>query len=467
LFLDGVFAQTITNIPPRTNNILYVTINGFATNYTVPANSTIKSVASNLTAKLNSSSYASQTKVAASAIGDRIQLQSTNLALTGASIPVSTSNYVGTAGVLATFVSLARTNFLDTTAFGFRSFYVTNMPGNGTWLQIAVTRTNGSVTTISVTNSAGNTNTAVLLQSLMDAINTNSILTNVDGVIAEDLVPYYFVNQSGQLFVPLAAFNVRARGTGWPEAQIQAVLTDSGPLTIIPSGAQRLDENINDLRPRNHLYLTAGLTNLNLTFPFNTTTNADGSHELTAVAYEGSHVRTQKRISQNVRIQNNSWSAAITTLLGGTNTALEATLQFAITANTSSITKIELFSTGGSLGASNNVNSTIFAIPARYLGIGRHPFYALVSRSDGKQYRTDTKWIRIVGAESPFNVSVLGPAPTLTWPASAGRSYQVWSTTDATGTFILRAAVTPTNSSGLWSETDHAAPQRFYRVETP
>ena len=241
----------------------------------------------------------------------------------------------------------------------------------------------------------------------------------------------------------------------------------TGSFTISPTTTGPLQDNLNDLRPRNHLYLTAGLTNLNLTFPFNTTANADGYHELTAVAYEGSNVRTPKRVAQNVRLQNNTWSATFTTLLGGTNTALEATLQFAVAANTSGITNIELFSTGGSLGASNNVNSTSFAIPASYLGLGLHPFYALVTRNDGKQYRTDTKWMRIVGADSPFNVSILGPAPTLSWPASAGRAYQVLSTTNVTNTFTSRAAVTPTNSTGLWSEPNHTDPQRYYRVMTP
>ena len=35
LFLDGIYQQTISNIPPRTNNVLSVSLNGFSTNYTV------------------------------------------------------------------------------------------------------------------------------------------------------------------------------------------------------------------------------------------------------------------------------------------------------------------------------------------------------------------------------------------------------------------------------------------------
>jgi hypothetical protein len=153
--------------------------------------------------------------------------------------------------------------------------------------------------------------------------------------------------------------------------------------------------------------------------------------------------------------------------MGGTNTALEATLQFLVTQTTNNITKIELFSTGGSLGASNNVNSANFSVPASYLGIGLHPFYAVVTKSDGKQYRTDTKWIRIIGAETPFNISVITPTPTLAWPATAGRGYQILSATNITNAFTLRGGITPTNSSAVWTETNSSAKVRFYRVKTP
>ena len=184
------------------------------------------------------------------------------------------------------------------------------------------------------------------------------------------------------------------------------------------------------------------------------------------MACEGSHVRTQKRISQTVRIQNTTLSATFTSLTGDTKATLEAALKFSVVSNTNNITKIELFSTGGTLAASNGVSATTFSIAATNLGIGLHPFAALVTREDNKQYRTETKWIRIIGAEAPFPLSVVGAAPTLAWPATAGRRYEVLSTVNVTDTFLLRDAVTPTNSQGQWSETNNSAPQRFYRVRT-
>ena len=55
-----------------------------------------------------------------------------------------------------------------------------------------------------------------------------------------------------------------------------------------------LTQNLSDLQPRNHLYVTAGAGSLALTFPLDTTNLADGYHDLTAVAYEGSDARVQK-----------------------------------------------------------------------------------------------------------------------------------------------------------------------------
>ncbi len=460
LFLDGQFLHTITNIALQPSNTLHVNLNGFATSYLVTNNATLQSVATGLTSQLNAPAYRDLTKVAAFEHGDRIELQSLDHNLPGSEVSVVTSNSHASAGWLTTFVAASHPTFLDTPATGFKKFGVAGAVVTNDYLSLVVTRTNGATTTIAITNQVEGATMEAFIQSLIAAINSEPGLQSPDGVLAEDLV--VGTTTSGD---PYAEFNLRARTLGWRPAQIMAQL--SGSFSLSPTTAVPLEDNLNDLRPRNHLYLTVGLTNLNLTFSFDTTTNADGFHELTAVAYEGSHVRTQKRISQNVRIQNNSWSATLTTLLGGTNTALEATLQFAVTGNTSNITRIEFFTTGGLFAASNNVASAIFSLAASYLGCGLHPFYALVTRQDGTQYRTETTWIRIVGPETPFTVAALGLAPTLTWPASAGRPYQVLSATNLDHTFVPYAAVIPTNSTGLWTETNNNAPQRFYRVKTP
>jgi hypothetical protein len=285
-------------------------------------------------------------------------------------------------------------------------------------------------------------------------------LQGSDGVAAED-----FHNYDGSP-TPFAQFNLRALAAGWEAARLQANLSGSAGFFFQPAGTQTLDQNLPDLQPRNHLYVTAGLTNLPLTFAFDTTAQADGYHELTAVAYEGSHVRTQQRVAQTVRVQNGSLAAAFTTLLGDTNTALEATLQFSVVANTNNISKIELFSTGGSLANVVNQSNAVFSVAGTNLGLGLHPFYAIVTTSSGRQYRAETKWIRLVGTDSPFPVSLAVPPAKLSWSAAAGRSYDILSATSLGGAFQPDGSVTPSNAAAQWTDTNAAVPRRFYRVRS-
>ena len=296
----------------------------------------------------------------------------------------------------------------------------------------------------------------------MDGVNTNSALQDSDGLTADDFFPAY--NSP----TPYATFNFRARFPSWSAAQIKVTRSGSSAFGIqFPGpGSLQLTNNLTDLEPRAHIYVAAGLTNFPFTFAFNTTTLADGFHELTAVGYEGSHVHTQTRVAQNVLIQNSSLSATFTTLLNATNVAVEAALQFSITANTNNISKIELFSTGGSLDSIAGVSNATFSVAGTNLAIGLHPFYGIVTASSGKQYRTQTLWIRLVGADSPFPVAIAAPPPVLSWPATAGRSYDILGTTSITQTFQTNATLTPTNSSPQWTDTNPLVPQRFYRVRT-
>ena len=467
LFLDGLWLQTLTNIPPAAGNQLYVTINGCTTNFLVPSNATIASVTAGLAGVLNQSAYASQTKVQATVYGDRIVLQGTDLNTPGAQIPVSVGSGIGSAAALNTFVAASLTNLLDTVAYGFygsdgTGFSATNPPNVGDYLQLVVTKTNGTQVTLAVTNTVPGTNISGLVGQLINAINANSTLQVPDGVIAGDFIPLDVYPG-----IPYAQFNLYARTAGWPASQITATFNGSSDLVLTPIGTQALNQNVRDLQPRNHLYLTAGVTNLSLTFPLDTTTLSDGCHELTAVVYEGSHVRTQARVAQTVRVQNTPLNATFTTLAGASNTVLNFTLLFSVVANTNAISQIELFTTGGSVGVVSNLSSATFAMAATNLGIGLHPFYAVVTRSDGKQYRTGTEWIRIGGSEPPFGLTMTTPPPIIGWPATAGRLYEVLSATNVNDTFQLRGAVTPSNSPGLWMDTITGAPQQFYRVLAP
>ena len=254
LFLDGTWLQTLTNIPPAAGNQLYVTINGYTTNYTVPTNATIGSVAAGLADVLNQPAYTNLSEAQATVFGDRIMLQSTDTNTPGAQIPASVSTAIGSASGLTTFVAASTTNFLDTVAYGFCNFVITNAPQTNDYLQITVTKTNGTAVTLSVTNPPGNTSTPGLIQSLISAINTNASLMASDGLVAEDFMDYTVYQ-----YPPIngGEFNLYAQTAGWPASQIQVALSGSADLMISPTNTQALNQNVSDLQPRNHLYVTA------------------------------------------------------------------------------------------------------------------------------------------------------------------------------------------------------------------
>jgi hypothetical protein len=157
-----------------------------------------------------------------------------------------------------------------------------------------------------------------------------------------------------------------------------------------------LTQNLSNLQPRNHLYVTAGAYNLTLKFPLDTTTLADGYHELTAVAYEGSDLRTQTRATVPVRIQNSPLEAELT-LLDLTNSApVQGSYHLQVAANTNSVSLVTLYSTGGALGMVTNSSTATFEVAGTNLWAGLHPFYAVVRTADGLEYRTGTQWIQLV-----------------------------------------------------------------------
>jgi hypothetical protein len=171
-------------------------------------------------------------------------------------------------------------------------------------------------------------------------------------------------------------------------------LTSSDTVVLDPSAAGALTGNLSDLQPRNHLYVTAGATNLTVSFPLDTLALPDGCHELTAVAYEGSHVRAQTRAAIPVVISNTALSAAMTLTDLPDTAPVQGSYHIHVAANTNAVSRILLYSTGGALGSLTNQSAGTFLVDSARLGVGRHPFYALVETPSGSGYRTETRWVR-------------------------------------------------------------------------
>jgi uncharacterized protein (TIGR03790 family) len=452
LFVDGTFFQTMTNLPPAAGNVLTATINGYAINYTVPTNATLSTAAAGLANALNLQS--NLTQVLAFPVGDRIELQSLAMNVPGSNVTVSASSAIGSASNLTTYLTAARPVFLDSVATGYQVVVIYNAPIVGDWLQFTFFKTNGNMVTLGVTNTTTGTTIGTLAQNLMNLINSTPALESADGLSASDL------DSGVSDGIPVAEFFLYARTPGWPASQILATLNTSTNLQATPDGTNPLADNVSDLRPRNHLYLSSGADSLAVNFACDTTKMPDGYHQLTAVAYEGTSVAAQTRMTRNVQIQNTSLAATLASLPAGSNATLGQQLQFAVTANTTNISRIELFSTGGSVGVATNQATAVFDVSAPYLGLGLHPFYALVTDQAGNRCQTQTIWCVIPA----IALTLAGTPPRLAWAAIPGRQYDVQSTTNLETGFQTVTTIAATNSVIQWP-VNTTGSAGFYRVQ--
>lgn len=450
LFVDGTWFQTLTNVAPNTGNLLEVMLNGSTVDYQVSTGATLASTAAGLATALNAQSNA--TRVQVFPAGDRLQLQSLDLTNLGSSVGLAASASAGAGEALTTQLLASRPTFADTIATGYVGIVITTntiMPGD--WIQLAFAKTNGSQVTLAVTNPASGTNLPTLVQNLVNQVNSSPGLQSADGCYAGDLY-----TDSGY-----AQFILYARLAGWAAAQAQIALTCSTGLSVLPNTTSPLEDNLSDLRPRDHLYLSAGVGTLSVEFALDTTRLPDGFHELTAVAYEGSSIKTQTRLTRAVLVQNTPLKASFTPLVVGTNVTLETALQFAVSATMSNVSRIELFSTGGSIGIVSNQSSAVLTAPSAALGLGLHPFYAVLTDTSGHQYQTETVWIRLVPS---FRLSITASPPTLSWPAAPGQAYEILMTTDLSSSPQPVASITATNSAIQWPIPSPGPSAAFYQV---
>ena len=399
LFVDGKFFQTLTNVTPAAGNQISVRIGTQTIAQTVPANATLTSLATSLAAAMNSTVNSNVTRTAAQAFGDRVELRFTggNRPLPPPNLHVASTTAlnsivmdnpafttaIGTASARTTFLAAHRT-FLDSPARGIKALAVGGSVQAGTWLRLTVTKTNGAVVVVTYTNPTAGPTPGTVLSNLVNLINAEPTLAGPDGVVAEDFNIPSFGNPSA---------NLLARSPGLAAAGVRAVLTSS-TLGTLPATSVTLADNLSDLQPRNHLYLTTGAAMLGSGVLLNTTLLADGFHELTAVAYEGSSVRTQTRVTIPVRVQNTLLSASLTLVNLAATNPVSGSYQISVVANTNTISSITLYSTGGAMAVVSNQSSRTFAVSGAAMGAGRHPFYAMVQDALGRRYRTETSWVR-------------------------------------------------------------------------
>jgi uncharacterized protein (TIGR03790 family) len=450
LFVDGTFFATMTNVPPTPGNVLSVILNGDPVNYTIQTTDTLASAMTSLADELNLQT--NETQVVAYPLGDRIELQSQAIYVPGSNVTVSASAGPGLAASSTTLLTAARPAFLDTVATGYHYLLIQNTPAIGDWLQLTFIKTNGVVVTLGVTNNTAGAQLDAMVNNLINQIKSTPVLESPDGLTVSNYIDY---GSQVQLFL-------YPRTPGCAAAQILATL-DISSTNIVQGqpGTYPLADNLSDLIPRNHLYFASGLNTLPVNYTLDTTRLADGWHQLIAVSYEGTSIRTQTRLVENVLVQNTSLAATFASLPTGTNVSLAQPLQFTVTPNAPNIASINLFSTGGSIGVVTNRAAATFTLTATNLGLGLHPFYALVTDTSGHQYQTQTLWYRIFPT---ITLTLTGPPLVLTWPATLGYQYNVQAATNLLAGFQTVATLTATNTLVQWPITNNTGAE-FYRVQ--
>jgi len=304
----------------------------------------------------------------------------------GSDVQISVESSSGAGEPVTTLLAAARPDFLETTARGIHEFGVEldwfGPPSlsDTSYLMLTTTKTNGTIVSLSVTNPPGNTNMMVFVESFADAVNANPQLASKDGLSADDLITGFF----GQVL-----FNLRANATGRLAANIQAHLTGSVDLDVTPASSTLLDQNVSDLLPRNHLYISGGVPSLVRYFNLDTTTLEDGYHELTVVAYEGTHVNSQTAASVPVIVSNTPLQATLSLPGGSATNLVSDSFDIDVSVNTNSVAEIRLLTTGGLYDARTNQSTATFLVNGQDLGVGEHLFHALVTTSNGPSYRTE------------------------------------------------------------------------------
>lgn len=449
LFVDGLFFTNLARLGPAADNRLRVSVDDFGIDYTVRAGATLATASKGLSDAINTRSIV--TGVQAWPIGDRILLRAIAPGISGTAPSLSARASQGFASRSTTFLRAAQSVFAPSPATGFFGMAVSNSPVAGDWLALRFIKTNGQAVIVGVTNQVTSMFMSDFARLLISKVNATPDLQGPDGVRAGDLYPYAEDRA--------AYFIAYARTPGWEAAQIQIRLDGSPGLLVLAFGERLLDNEM-DLLPRNHLYLGSGTVLLGAACALDTRRLADGWHEFTGVATEGNSVRTQTRVSRNVRVKNTSLEADLRLL--SASSPIEIPLQVEVEANSTDISQIELFSTGGRVGAVSNQSLARFNIPLAPLGLGRHEFYALVTRADGAQYRTGSIQTRVVpGAR----LSITGPPWLLSWNAKPGRTYDILASTNARD-FSSAMTVTATNTLGLWRAPSNSAQAVFYRLRT-
>ncbi len=378
LFLDGMRLATLTNLPPTRSNTVTVTLS--LTNnrsYTVPINADVFVVATGLTAAINA---APDLGVTAKARGDRIEIVQDAIGAPGTSYTCVASSSSGSASRLTVFARSPFTSFLETTYRAHEQVTLSGTPVSGDVVRAVVTRLDGLTFTNAVVAETNDTALS-LLTNLAIAVNGDTNLEDASGCDMTWVAYNANIDQYEGYF--------RSRTNTWEGENLvlaYAVSNQPGSTLTGPGFTDNFNDNSNVLAARAMIFLSEGLDTLDSPYDLNTAALADGPHELTAVAYEGTAVRSQGRAIIPFVVDNNSAACAITNPPALTTFLLgdRVTAYVQASPGSGSITSVQFFVEGKLLTATNST-PYVFAFSATNYGVGQLGLQAKAFSSAGEQ----------------------------------------------------------------------------------
>ena len=305
--VDGRWSGTATNRGPASGNQITVTIAGSNRMATVQVGDTLERVAARLAEAINDPPAFPYT---AQAFGDRVQIVQDTLGTSGTWIQVSAAASTGSASRLDVLARSVFTNFMESPVAAKEGLLLEGSPASGDVVRVVVTRLDAVVVTNEVVAVAGDTD-ATLIIKLRDSINGDTNLNLAAGCEAK--WPTHLTSPKELWLV--------ARTNGWRGYNLlvtYSIVTNVGStLDTVYAFSDNFNDNADALGARANVFLTEGETNLQASWSLAVTNLPDGPHEVTVVAYEGSAVRTQGRLTIPFVVDRHNLTCAITNLVAG------------------------------------------------------------------------------------------------------------------------------------------------------
>lgn len=360
IFLDGTYLATITNVAPRTFNVVVAAINSTNCSYVVPPGLSLYGVATGLAASINASNLG----VTAKAYGDRIEIKQDALGVAGASLSCVPASLQGLADELTIWANTPSTNFLETACSAYEQVTLAGSPVSGDVVRAVVSNLKGVAFTNRVVASTNDTANSLLV-NLAAAVNSDTNLQNASGCEVRWIGYDYETDQYEAYFV--------ARTNTWEGECLYLrydVIKQSGSGLIDGSFVDHLNDNADVLAARAAIFLSEGCTNLSASYRLIVTNLANGPHELSAVAYEGTAIGTQGRVRIPFLAANNTARCLITNPPNGSTFLLGDAVKAQVAASADSPVTSVAFYVEGKRVSSTDSAPCEFSFSTTNYGVG-------------------------------------------------------------------------------------------------